>query len=160
MLTLVSMKLYPILIIILLFSVFSCKKRGSALKAPEIAFAGFSHDSVFNGDPKDTVLISLRYTMAADAIGNKTQPTQVYLKDSRDQTEQPFSFPEEIANNLPDLSTPNINGTITLRLPVTQFMTLRPSRPNGDTLHYNIYMKDKTGTQSNTIETPFIYILP
>lgn len=154
------MRNYPILIIILLLSIYSCKKRGSALKNPEIAVTGLSQDSVINGDPKDTVLISIRYTMAADAIGNEKEPTQINLTDSRDLTQQSFNFPSEIANNLPDISTPNINGTVTVRLPVAQFMTLRPTRPDGDTVFYKISLKDKNGAQSNTVETPFIYILP
>lgn len=152
------MRTYSILIIMLLITISSCKKSGKALEEPEIIFTGISHDRIANSSIKDTVIINLRYSMAIDAVGDENNPTQVYFQDSRDQTSQPTRFPVEVSNNLPEGEV-NMSGNITLRLPGI-FFTLRPTRPNGDTLHYNIYLEDKDNVKSNTVETPDIYILP
>lgn len=152
------MKKYLILFIALIFVTAACKKAQKPFDKPAIVFAGISKDMVIDRNIKDTVLINLRYTMAAAAVGSSFE-TVVYLKDSRDQNLQPFSFPDEVGNNLPDGET-NISGQITVQLFADRVFALRPDRPNGDTLHYDIYLEDKDGNQSNIIVTPDIYILP
>lgn len=160
MLTLIGMKKYTLLFIINLLAFAACKKTESSKEKPEIVFAGLSHDVVTSGDIKDTLLISLRYTIAASAVGTDTTAPQIYFKDSRDQTVAFQPFPAEVANNLPDEDL-NISGNITLRLNVGQHFVLRPDRPEGDTVQYDIYLKDmKKGIESNHITTPNIYITP
>ena len=158
------MKIYPILFLALLLSAYSCKKEGASIDKPELAFVSLSPDKVISGYDKDTVLISLRYTMAINAIGNATSPTEVILKDSREPTiEERLPFPEEIAedqpDNLPDGKN-NISGTITLRLPAARYLVLRPDRPDGDTLRYTIFLEDKNGTRSDSLISPEVFIFP
>lgn len=159
MLTLVGMKKYTLLFIVMIAAFAACKKTSPAKEKPELAFAGLSHDKVINGDLKDTLLISLRYTIATSAVGVDTSAPTIYFKDSRDETVNFQPFPNEIADNLPDVDL-NISGAITLRLNAGNFFVLRPDRPEGDTLQYEIYLKGKDGVESNKVTTPNIYILP
>lgn len=160
MLTLVGMKKYTILFIMAVISFAACKKAEKAKEKPELAFTGLSHNKVVNGDPKDTVLISLRYTIATSAVGVDSNAPTIYYKDSRDtQSVLSQPFPSEVADNLPEADV-NIRGTITLRLNGANYFVLRPDRPNGDTLRYEIYLKGKDGVESNKITTPDIYIEP
>lgn len=159
MLTLIGMKKYTLLFIIALSAFAACKKTGPAKEKPEIAFAGLSHNTVVNGDLKDTLLINLRYTIAVSAVGVDTNAPTIYYKDSRDQAVNPQPFPNEVANNLPEADV-NISGSITLRLSAANYFVLRPDRPDGDTVTYEIYLKGKDGVESNRITTPEIYIVP
>jgi hypothetical protein len=158
------MKKYTLLSIIILLALGACKKDGPAKQKPEIAFMGLSHNTVINGDIKDTLLINLRYTMAVSGIGNigDTAFTQVHIIDSRDcigGNQAPFLFPDDVYQNLPD-DKMNVSGTITLRLHAANFLLLCPDKPNGDTLRYEIYLKDKNGVESNRVTTSDIYITP
>lgn len=160
MLTLVGMKKYSILLSILILGFYSCSKDSKApLDEPEIVFTGISHDQIVNGSPQDTVLINLRYTMAVDAVGTKNDPTQVVLSDSRDQSNQSLTFPIEMQDNLPEGAS-NVSGNITITLPGNLFFIARPTKPDGDTLYYSIYIEDKDNIQSNIVTTPEIIILP
>ena len=71
----------------------------------------------------------------------------------------PFLFPDDVYQNLPD-DKMNVSGTITLRLHAANFLLLCPDKPNGDTLRYEIYLKDKNGVESNRVTTSDIYITP
>ncbi|HEY9177573.1 MAG TPA: hypothetical protein VIN07_07780 [Flavipsychrobacter sp.] len=158
------MKKYTLLFIIILTAFAACKKAEKAKEKPEIAFAGLSHNTVVNGDTKDTLLINLRYTIAAAAVGTlgDSAYTQVHIIDKRDcvvGNQPPILFPDEVEQNLPE-GEANVSGNITLRLPAANFFVLCPDRPNGDTVTYEIYLKGKNGVESNKITVPEIYIVP
>lgn len=154
------MKKYTLLFFIILTALAACKKTGPAKEKPELAFKGLSKNTVINGDLKDTVLISLRYTIAASEVGKDSTAPYIAFKDSRDLNAiNRQYFPNDIANNLPDVDL-NVSGTITIRLNAGNFFVLRPDRPDGDTLHYEMYLVGKNGTESAKITTPDIYILP
>lgn len=154
------MKKYTLLFVLCLIAFASCKKRTAEKEKPELVFAGLSHDKVHSGDPKDTLIINLRYTIAAAAVGTQETAPVIFFKDKRDQTITPMPFSDEVASKLPDGEL-NISGNITLKLNVGNFLVLRPDRPNGDTTQYEIYLKDrKKGIESNHVTTSDIYILP
>lgn len=158
------MKIYPILLFVLFIGATSCKKGGAAVDKPEITFVSLTPNIVKSGFDKDTVLISLRYTIAAEVIGNITNPTEVILKDSREPTlEARLPFPDDISDEKPD-NLPegknNLSGTITLKLLASTSLVLRPDRPDGDTLRYTIFLEDKNGVRSDSIITPEIFIMP
>ena len=160
MLTLIGMKKNTLLFIISILALAACKKSESPKEKPEIVFTGLSHNTVTSGDLKDTILINLRYTMAVSSVGADTTLPVLYFQDSRDQTVAFLSFPGEISGKLPDAEN-NISGNITLRLNVSNYLVVRPDRPNGDTVQYEIYLKDvKNGKESNRVTTPDIYIMP
>lgn len=154
------MRKHPILLLILLITVAACKKSDVAIEKPDLDFVTLSPATVNSGNLKDTVLISLRYTIAASGIGAGATPTEVFFKDSRDSNSlNRLPFPDDLAGNLPE-SEQNISGAITVKIPASLYLVLRPDRPDGDTLRYEMYLRDKNGVQSNKITTPDIYILP
>lgn len=160
MLTLIGMKKYPILILILLASATACKKPEDALEKPEIAFISMSPSVVASGNLKDTVLISLRYSIASSGIGLGPTPTEIYFKDSRDSNSlNRLPFPDEVSAELPETEN-NIRGNISVKIPASLYLVLRPERPDGDTVRYQMYLRDKNGLESNKITTPDIYIMP
>lgn len=157
------MKKYAVLFIVCLIGVYSCKKASKAKVKPELAFMGFSHDTVANGNPKDTVLVNFRYTMAAKKVGSGDKITQLHIKDSRIGPLSPYLFPDEVSQNIPDELLDgdlNINGTLTLRLPASLYFIMRPDRPDVDTVSYEFYLKDKDGTESDKVTSSDILILP
>lgn len=151
------MKNYSIVFILLLILIVSCGKKDAPVKRPEIRLVSVSPMSVKNGEPKDTLLISLQYNMAAEGIAQ----SQVFFKDSRNE-DAPIAqfFPEDMTKkNLPQGQV-NLSGTILLRIPASQYLVLRPSHPDGDTLKYKIFVTDHKNNTSDTLVTPDIYILP
>lgn len=153
------MKLYWLFLALFVLSVYSCKKSKKAVDKPELIFTGFSHETIKNGDPEDTLLINLRYTVALNNLGSKDTPTSVYYRDSRDINVQPINFPNDIYAEASSFEGSNIRGNVTLRLQ-TANITLRPDRPNGDTLQYIMYLQDKYGNKSDTVVTSNLYIVP
>lgn len=153
------MKRYPIFFFIILLAVCSCKKAGKPLEKPEIVFRALSHNTVVSGNAKDTVIISLRYSIAAANIGAGDTIVKVFGIDKRDDFQSIFPFPNEIDGTLTEEDV-NISGNLTVKLSANQFFTLRPDHPNGDTLRYEIHLKDKNGVESNRVTTPDIYIVP
>lgn len=98
--------------------------------------------------------------MAVSAIGVANDTNfALYFKDNRDTFLYREAFPDELINNIPDGEV-NISGVITLKLAAPRYLTLLPPKLDGDTLRYEVYMKDKNGVESNKITTSDIYILP
>lgn len=160
MLTLVDMKKYLILAGTLLIAATACNKDKKAMDKPQISITSIAPNTVKNGSPADTVIISFKYAMAASAVGTASQPTKLILNDNRDTAlilTEPF--PEDMYTNLPDGEI-NIEGTLTMKLPAINYLVLRPDRPDGDTLKYTIYLSDKDGIQSNRVVSDNIYIVP
>lgn len=155
------MKTYSILLVVIIMFAAACNRGNKALEKPEIVFRSFSHETVRSGDLKDTLLINLRYTMATKSLGSETDPSSFILKDSRDPgSELKFSFPNEIYGNVPDPTQNNISGTVTLRLSAGLFFVLRPDRPEGDTLQYEILLRDKDEVESAPVTSGNIFIIP
>ena len=82
----------------------------------------------------------------------------VFLKDSRDHNETGFPFPD-IPNELKNASN-GITAFATVKINAGLFLQLRQDRPDGDTLYYEVYIKDRAGNMSNKLSTPLIYIAP
>ncbi|MBK7763631.1 MAG: hypothetical protein IPI46_09700 [Bacteroidetes bacterium] len=82
-------------------------------------------------------------------IGFNTK--NLYLKDSRDSTEIIMEIPE-----IPSDYGPNkgLKGTVTISY-LSAWLLLRSDTAhiNSDTLHWDIFIKDKAGHVSNTIQT-------
>ncbi|OSZ78708.1 hypothetical protein CAP35_10795 [Chitinophagaceae bacterium IBVUCB1] len=137
----------------------ACKKAVKKDIVPSIVYTGLSPDKVASGSSKDTV--SIRFTVT-DADGDISGGTgeDVFLKDSRSTTG------EEIKLQMPIIPTDavktdeGIHAFVTIRVYASLFLLLRPDRPNGDTLTYEIYVKDRAGNKSNVINTQRIFITP
>lgn len=151
-----------ILLTILVITAVACNKnKTEPIEKPLINFVSMTPNVVQNGSFKDTVIINLKYAMAASGVQSKTDTNEaeVLFIDSREAIVGRQAFPQDMAGNLPD-GQKEIKGDITLRLPAILYMILRADRPDGDTLFYKIVLKDKDNTISDTITTPEIYIVP
>lgn len=153
------MKNFLLLFAVLLVILTSCKKPTQALTAPEISFTGISDTQVFASNVEDSfLLITLRYTIATSALGDDENPTRIIIQESRENFNQPISYPTELMTAYSDDNQDvNISGEISLFQP-THPLIVRPTRPNGDTTHFIIYLEDKDGKQSNIVRTPDIYL--
>lgn len=153
------MKTYSILLFAIVFAL-SCNKGQKPLEKPEISFRGISHQTIKNADDDDNLIINLIYTMATESLGTKDTATKVILVDSRDTvSNQQYPFPTEIYDNVPDPTQNNISGAITVIVP-NNYFTLSPDKPNGDTLQFRVFLKDKDGIESNSVYTDSIYVVP
>jgi hypothetical protein len=151
------------LLIVLLFSIIgftACQKENAGNTPPSITDLTISPNMVNNGDPRDTVFVTFKVMDRNGDLGNDPYKKQfdVFLKDSRDHNETGFPFPE-IPADLKDASK-GITAFATVKINAGLFLQLRQDRPEGDTLYYELYVKDRAGNMSNKLSTPLIYITP
>ncbi len=140
----------------------SCNKKVNRDPVPSILYNGISPRTVTNGFVGDTVTIKFVVNDGDADLGNGVDATNhdIFVKDSRSSTgeEQKFYFP-----NIPKdavLENKSMQVYTSLNLDAPQYFVLRPDRPNGDTLTFEIYVKDRAGNKSNIITTEPIYIQP
>lgn len=158
------MKWSPVLIFLISITSFTaCKKAASSDSAPVIGEIDLTPNTVRSGFGKDTVFVTFSVSDANADLGNDpySRKFDVYVKDSRDNNETGFPFPE-IPNELKD-ATKGIKAIATIKLNASLFLQVRQDSlhmKNGDTVNYEIYVKDKAGNKSNVVKSPDIYILP
>lgn len=154
------MKLYSVLLIAAVTGFIACKKTSSGDPVPKIAYSGLSKDSIVNAG-KDT--ISIMFTIVdgdGDMPFDDDSTKEIFIRDSRTPTNA------EIGLKMPEFPKGLVKGgqsldmKCTINLDAFTYFVLRPSRPNGDTLSFDIYVKDRAGNKSNMITTRPIYIQP
>ncbi len=153
------MKKYPALLLslALVLCFFACKKDNAKSEAPTISLQGMSQDSVINGASDDTVILQI---YIKDNNGDLASDAEsFYMKDPRDTLGFiAYTFPiidEAILNN-PRGIEGQIYFFITGALAVVRDDSLHQAV--GDTVQYEIYVKDVAGQESNHITTAPIYI--
>ncbi|RYD57176.1 MAG: hypothetical protein EOP56_10275 [Sphingobacteriales bacterium] len=151
------------LLIIALFALLgfaACQKDEAGNTPPSIDNLVASPNTVRNGDPRDTVYVTFKVTDQNGDLGNDPYKKEfdVYLKDSRDGNETGFPFPE-IPKDLQD-ARKGITAFATIKINAGLFLQLRQDRPDGDTMYYEVYVKDRAGNISNKLSTQLIYITP
>lgn len=151
------------LLVVILFSIIglaACQKEKAGNTPPSISDLAISPNTVNNGDARDTVFVTFKVTDRNGDLGNDPYKKQfdVFLKDSRDHNETGFPFPE-IPKDIQS-SGKGITAFATVKINAGLFLQLRQDRPEGDTLYYEVYVKDRAGNMSNKLSTPLIYITP
>lgn len=156
------MKTYIAIFIVLLSVLSSCKKKTKGSVIPSISFIDLKPNTVHSGRSEDTVFIRFNVSDGDGDIGSTSGSTEasISVKDSRDTKENPYYFPAIPKEIL--ATGGGVTGECTLKIYASLFLIARPDlvHAKGDTLHYDIYVKDKAGNKSNVIVTPDIYILP
>lgn len=134
------------------------KENKNKSKIPAIKYIGISGDSIKSGS-NEIVQVVFNFSDGDGDLGNKPSSGKydIYTTDSRDTSKINYYFPQGLTGNIDP--TQGISGTCTLSLEAA-FILLRPERPQGDTVRYEIYIKDKAGNESNRFTTPDIYIRP
>lgn len=140
----------------------SCKKKDAGNPVPEIKFIDMTPQSLRGGGSEDTLFLSFRFSDADGDLGNPYTGGNydIYLIDSRDSMEAGYYFPE-IPDEYRDPYS-GMKGTTTLILPGTYILPRQDSLHLllGDTLQYEVYIKDRAGHESNRFTTPVIYLTP
>lgn len=155
------MRLYGILILAIAAMLpTSCKKANNNSVIPSITYGGISPNTVKSGNGKDTVFVKLILNDGDGDLGNDPNSGihDVYLKDSRTGETNKYFFPAIPSDAIK--AEKGVQIYVTIKVEAGLFLVLRPDHPTGDTLSYDIYVKDKAGNNSNTITTEPIYITP
>jgi hypothetical protein len=143
--------------IIFLFSLASCTSAEKKAKAtPSIAFTGISADSVVAGS-NQVINLKFNFSDGDGDLGNTPSSGNfdIYTTDTRDTTAINYYFPPNMKTYIDP--TQGVSGECVIQLNAA-FMLLRPDRPKRDTLQYEVYIKDKSGKESNRFTTPNIYL--
>ncbi len=154
--------LLPMVFGLFLMFLGNCIQPPDYPKEPVIEFKSMTRNVLRQGTgTSDTTYVTLGFTDGDGDLGD-TDSLNVFVIDGRDQFLKskfriPF-IPEEGVGN-------GISGEITLRLntsccilPGLPPCSVDPAYPT-DTLKYIIYLKDRTGHESNRIETSDIVLL-
>jgi hypothetical protein len=147
----------------LLFAFVACKKKSNVSNTPSISLASMTPDSIKQGSGEDTVYIKFNLTDGDADLGNR-DPTSteydIYIKDARNDTFQGYFFPE-IASAIEDPAK-GLTGTCVFKMLGALIYSRQDSIHilHGDTTHFQLYIKDRAGHNSDTITTKDLRILP
>lgn len=132
--------------------------KGDDDPTPKIVFTSISKDSI-QVATTDEIRLSFRFSDGDGDLGNKASSGNydIYTIDSRDTSKLNYFFPQGMQLYID--KTQGVTGECVINLEA-KFMNLRPTRPNRDTVQYEVYIKDKAGRESNRFTTPKIYLLP
>ncbi len=136
-----------------------CRKETANSKIPYISWIGMSKDRVQSGNVRDTVLLVFALRDGDGDLGHDDE-YDLFLIDSRDTSRAELGFslptiPDEIVN-----PRTGIEGECQIAVDAARFLLLRDDYPDGDSLYYEFYIRDRAGHESNRLETPMIYIMP
>jgi hypothetical protein len=154
------MRFYVAVAVCLVIAFGSCKHSTPLSDIPSIRLVSMTPDSVRAGS-QDTVYITFSLADGDADLGNDPNGTvyDIYMKDSRVDTFQGYFFPT-ISSDVTDAGK-GVEGTCVFKQ-LAAFLVPRDSLHmiTGDTLFYEIYIKDKAQHESNHITTPKLYIRP
>ena len=162
------MKRFMAIVGIMVMTALAACQKNNVSKIPHITFISMYPDSaqgrtIKAGSPLDTVDITFRIIDGDADLGNDHNSTNydIYIKDSRfDSGYHGYFFPS-ISSEAMD-ATKGIEGTCTFQQ-LAAFLIPRNDSvhmKNGDTLYYELYIKDRGQHESNHIVTPTFYIKP
>lgn len=156
--------LRPLLALLCAAALAGCNKDDAPLSTtPSISFVSLEPRTVKAASSEDTVFLTFRFSDGdADlGVGLDAPAGQydVFLKDSRDSVVNQYLFPD-IDDALRDPAK-GMTGSATI---IIQAALLRPRDSLhgvlGDTLRYEVYVKDRAGHESNRFTTPEIFLTP
>lgn len=155
--------LRPLLALLCAAALAGCNKDDSPLSTtPSIAFESLDPRTVKAASSEDTLFLTFRFSDGDADLGvglDASGQYDVFLTDSRDSVVNQYLFPE-IDDALRDPAK-GMTGTATI---IIQAALLRPRdslhAALGDTLQYEVYVKDRAGNESNRFMTPEIFLTP
>jgi hypothetical protein len=126
---------------------------------PEIKFEGLNKNIVDQGRVRDdSIMITISFTDGDGDIGDEKNKANIFMIDNRDGKMITYSMPM-----IPQKGTANgVAGTITI-LHTTLFNVCCyyknggdpctiPAKPTTDTVKYKLYIEDRSGHKSNTLD--------
>ena len=147
--------------VILLILAFSSCQKNTLSKIPSIDLTGFTNTPIKIN--KDNCFIDFNLTDGDGDLGNPVVaggPYDIYIKDFRYDTGfAGYYFPP--TNLTTDETKNGLTGSCTFV--ITPFIInarYDSLHANGDTTHFEIYIRDKAGNTSNHITTPNLVWIP
>lgn len=140
-------------------SLLSCTNKSKLSgKVPVISYTGLSGNQIKAGS-NQKIILEFSFSDGDGDLGNTPSSGNfdIYTTDSRDTAPINYFFPKDMPKAVN--TQLGISGICTLAIE-GEFLLLRPDRPAGDTVKYEVYIKDRAGNESNRFTTPEIYILP
>lgn len=157
------MKLWPLLLSLLcLAGLWACKTNSNS-PIPEISFIALAPDSIHGGSYKDTTFLAFGFKDGDGDLGNDpTMQYDVFLQDNRDTT---FPIQRYLFPPIPDDARDPINGLEGRGVVALRAIYITPRQDtlhklHGDTVRYKMWVIDRAGHISDTIQTTPLYILP
>lgn len=146
-----------------LSAVFGCVTPPEYPLIPAIEYVSMTKDTLPRGIASDSTLITLSFTDGDGDIGQKDTVSDIFITDSRDGNVTKGRIPF-----VPELGASNgIKGEISVVIDNSCCIfpnplyngcnEVFPSYPY-DQVVYSIYIVDRKGNQSNTVDLPPIYI--
>ncbi|MFM2307357.1 MAG: hypothetical protein RLZZ367_2026 [Bacteroidota bacterium] len=127
-----------------------CKKEEAISKVPEIKFISISPGTAQKY--VDEVQVTIEYTDGDGDLGENTADVKnLFCTDSRNNVTYQF----RIRQLAPDNANITIKGQLTFPLPPQGFID---DNNTTETATYSIYVKDRAGNQSNTVQTTVLTI--
>ncbi len=144
-------------------SLAACKDEDPLSATPSIGFVSLEPRVIRGANTEDSTFLEFRFTDGDADLGvgsGSTGQDDMYLVDSRDGTVLSFLFPD-IADELRDPAK-GMMGTAVLIIPAAIITPRADSlhMATGDTLHYEVYVKDRAGNESNHFTTPDLFLTP
>ncbi len=127
-----------------------CSKEKVISATPEIKFIAMSPGTAQKY--VDEVKVTIEYTDGDGDLGENTSDVKnLFCTDSRNNVTYQF----RINQLAPDEANIIINGQVSFNLPPQGFVD---DNNTSETATYSIYVKDRAGNVSNTIQTPALTI--
>jgi hypothetical protein len=142
--------LTAIIAVAMLAGMAGCKKEETISDKPEIKFVSMSPGTARKY--VDEVKVTISYTDGNGDLGENTPDVKnLFCTDSRNNVTYQF----RINQLAPDEANIIIQGEISFNLPPQGFAD---DNNTSETATYSIYVKDRAGNISNTIQTPALTI--
>lgn len=150
----------------LLAGIAACKKNAQS-PIPEIRFIELTPDSVRAGSITDTAFLHFGFKDGDGDLGRDPSRGEydVFIRDSRFANDTSVPVARYFFPPIPDDARDPVNGLegfgkIALRAVFIQPRQDTLHRLHGDTLVYHMWVMDRAGNYSDTIETTPLYIRP
>lgn len=129
----------------LLLTLSGCKKEEVVSNVPSISFMSISPNPAIKY--QDEITITLECTDGDGDIGENTPDVKnVFVTDSRNNVTSSF----RLSQLAPDNSGIIVRGRVNIHLLPPGFID---DNNTTETVTYSVYLKDRAGNQSNTIQT-------
>lgn len=138
--------------LILLTVLFSgCKKEDPISNTPSIKFLSITPNPAIKY--QDEITITIEYTDGDGDLGENTPDVKnLFVTDSRNNVTYQFRIPQLS----PDNANIIIRGNLNINLPPQGFVD---DTKNSETVTYSIYVKDRAGNTSNTVQSALLTVV-
>lgn len=139
------MRLRATFIVLAIGLLTGCKKEDSISNTPSVKYISITPNPAVKY--QDEIVITIEYTDGDGDLGENTADVKnLFVTDSRNNVTSEFRIPQLA----PDNSSIIIRGNLNINLPPQGFVD---DSNNSETVTYSIYVKDRAGNVSNTVQT-------